>query len=178
MCLGALMLGDATGYEIRKLYEDGPFTIIHKAGYGSIYPALQKLLDEGAVTVTDIAQDRRPDKKVYSLTATGRARFLDSLNTDPAPDRFKSETLFFLRFAHLLPVARQRVLVDDYIARNRALLAEMERAMADDLSPTPGRRLVCGAGRAVYQALIDYLEEYRRTMADGSASPDGESQDE
>ena len=40
ICLGVLSMGEATGYEIKKLFEDGPFSHFYDAGYGSIYPAL------------------------------------------------------------------------------------------------------------------------------------------
>ncbi|MCZ6511637.1 MAG: PadR family transcriptional regulator, partial [Alphaproteobacteria bacterium] len=44
LCLGVLTHGDASGYEIKKALEDGPFGHIQEIGFGSIYPALAKLL--------------------------------------------------------------------------------------------------------------------------------------
>ena len=75
LCLGALMLGDASGYEIKKLFEEGPFSYFHQTSLGSIYPALGTLMEEGLVTCDERAQEGRPDKKVYSLTDAGRAAF-------------------------------------------------------------------------------------------------------
>ena len=52
LCLGVLCehWGKASGYEIRKLLkEEGAFSHFVDAGYGSIYPALNKLSDEGLV---------------------------------------------------------------------------------------------------------------------------------
>jgi DNA-binding PadR family transcriptional regulator len=50
VCLGVLTLGDATGYEIRYMFEDGPFRYFTDAGFGSIYRALNRLRREGLVT--------------------------------------------------------------------------------------------------------------------------------
>ena len=44
LCLGSLTLGEASGYEIKKLFEEGPFAYFYHASYGSIYPALGNLL--------------------------------------------------------------------------------------------------------------------------------------
>jgi len=79
LCLGALILGDASGYEIKKLFEEGPFSYFHQTSFGSIYPALGNLMEEGLVTCDERAQDGRPDKKVYSLTEAGRAAFIHAL---------------------------------------------------------------------------------------------------
>ena len=70
-CLGVLMLGDASGYEIRKSFEEGPFSHFAEGGFGSIYPALTKLTKEGLVTCTAHQQEKRPAKKVYHITDAG-----------------------------------------------------------------------------------------------------------
>ena len=45
LCLGALELGDASGYEIKKLYEEGDLSHFYAVGFGSIYPALTRLVE-------------------------------------------------------------------------------------------------------------------------------------
>ena len=46
LCLGILQFEDATGYEINKLVADGRFSHFIEASYGSIYPALTKMMQE------------------------------------------------------------------------------------------------------------------------------------
>ncbi len=46
LCLAVLFQGEATGYEIKKAFEEGPFAHFQRASFGSIYPALSKLLVE------------------------------------------------------------------------------------------------------------------------------------
>jgi DNA-binding PadR family transcriptional regulator len=83
LCLGVLAKGDASGYEIKKAFEEGPFAHIHPTSFGSIYPALAKLTDEGLVSCTELAQDKRPDKKVYAMTESGRRALVTELGPRP-----------------------------------------------------------------------------------------------
>ena len=80
LCLGVLTEGDKTGYEIKRCFENG-FSHFFGAGFGSIYPALAELSRQGLVTCRSVEQDKRPDKKVYSLTACGHRLLLDQLMT-------------------------------------------------------------------------------------------------
>ena len=72
LCLGVLTEGDKTGYEIKQRFEEA-FSHFFGAGFGSIYPALAELSRQGLVTCQSVEQDKRPDKKVYSLTAAGQS---------------------------------------------------------------------------------------------------------
>jgi DNA-binding PadR family transcriptional regulator len=47
LCLGILSIGEATGYEIKKALEEGPFGHVLEASFGAIYPALGRLTEEG-----------------------------------------------------------------------------------------------------------------------------------
>ena len=103
LCLGVLSRGQASGYEIKKQFEHGPFAHFHEAGFGSIYPALNKLNEAGLVSCTAVAQDKGPAKKVYSLTPSGRLELVDAISKQPGADSIRSNFLFTLFFAHLLP---------------------------------------------------------------------------
>ena len=103
------MLGDSTGYEINKLFEDGLFSHFMDASYGSIYPALTRLTEQGMLTCTAEAQDGRPDKKVYSLTEQGRQALRDALMSPLSPDKYRSEFVFASLFASMLPGQRVKV---------------------------------------------------------------------
>ena len=47
LCLGILRFGDATGYEIKKMVEEDMFNHFIEASYGSIYPALTRMSQDG-----------------------------------------------------------------------------------------------------------------------------------
>lgn len=162
LCLGALTLGDATGYEIRKMFEEGPFAHFYDAGYGSIYPALGKLLDDGLVSVTEEHQAGRPDRKVYSLTPAGLARFKVELAQPPKPDRIRSENVLRLFFADMMAPADIRRVYDDYLAHFETMAGHMR-----DLDPVgvpPGRLFARGLGLRFYDAMAEYLRDGRATF--------------
>lgn len=164
LCLGVLSRGEATGYEIKKAFEEGPLNHIHEASFGAIYPALTALARDGFVRFTEMAQEKRPDKKVYAITERGQAALLDALMAPPAHDKMRSDFLFILFFAHHLPPARLAALIDQRIAWYRECLDRMSEC---DLSTRPaGETFVHGLGCAVYRAAMDYLVAERDHLID------------
>ena len=161
LCLGILTMGDATGYEIKKTFEDRLDLIFH-ASFGSIYPALNKLTKEGLVSCRALAQEKRPDKKIYSITANGRYQFFDAIMKKPAADRFRSEFMATLMFSHLLPASAISELIDDRIRDRHQKIALMKDECHD--KQTDRDQFLCNFGLAMYQAEIDYLQENRHLL--------------
>jgi len=162
LCLGVLSRGDCSGYEIRKAFEEGPFAHFQDAGFGSIYPALKKLTDDAAVTCVEQTQEGRPDKKVYRLTSTGRQMLFDAVNAKPGEDKLRSDFLFILFFAELLPPRDLDRLIDERIAYHRGELTCMAKVAGMDLAP--GERFTLGYGRAYHEAALTYLEDHRHEL--------------
>jgi PadR family transcriptional regulator AphA len=162
ICLGLLTRADATGYEIKKRFEEDGFGHFAEASFGSIYPALSRLTDEGLVSVREELQEKRPDRKVYSITDKGRARFLEALNRPVHEDRNRSAFAFAMLFSHLLPRERVVALLESYIADKEVRLARLTARTAD--VQTPGESFVNGLGRTIYAAMLDYLRQHRSGM--------------
>lgn len=161
LCLGILALGDASGYEIKKRF-DGPLRRIQEPSFGSIYPALNRLTREGLVTCTVQAQDKRPDKKVYSITAEGRAHLKAELQKSlPGPDKVHSDFLVTMLFQEMLSPAFVAAAVDERIAFYRDLMTTLDCPAGQQ---SAAKDFVCGYGVAVCRAAIDYLEAYRRDL--------------
>lgn len=162
LCLGILSRGAATGYEIRKQVTEGPFSHFFEAGYGSIYPALGKLLADGLVACRAESQNSRPAKKVYSITTNGRFALIDALSTPPNPDRLRSEFLFITFFAHLLSARQVETLIADRLAWYRESIERMAHcADTHCSSDSPaGERFAHGLGLAIYRASAQYLEDH------------------
>jgi DNA-binding PadR family transcriptional regulator len=165
LCLGILSMGEASGYEIKKAFEEGPFGHFIEASYGAIYPALGRLTEEGLVARRAEIHPGRPERKVYSLTRAGRRAFEAALKATPGPDRFRSEFLFLLLFAEHMPRDRLHELIEERLADYRGKLAEIERH--EDACLPPGLRFVKGHGRTLYQAAIKYIED-NRALLEGS----------
>ncbi len=167
ICLGILTRGNATGYEIRKLFEDGGYQHFVEASFGSIYPALNRLTEEGLVSVRAEAQEKRPDRKVYSITAAGRETFIGALLKPLTEDRHRSPFMFAMLFSHLLPKEHISQIVDDYIGQSEGKLKQL---MSKNAEPqTPGERFVAGLGRAVYVAVLNFLNAHRAEMENRAA---------
>jgi len=161
-CLGILTRGDATGYEIKKLFEVGPWHYFVEASFGSIYPALGRLTEQGLVAVRAEARAKRPERKVYSITEKGRRTFIEAVNGPLPEDRFRSPFLFAMSFADLLGSDRLEELLDHQIAQAQSRLAQLERASA---SAGGGEAFVCDFGRTMYATMLQYLKNRRSELA-------------
>ena len=168
ICLGILTRGDATGYEIKKLFEDDGFQHFVEASFGSIYPALNRLTEEGYVSVREESQEKRPDRKVYSITPAGRTAFIGSLLKPLPEDRHRSPFVFAMLFADLLPASRISAMLDAYIQQAEEKLAHLNEH--DCASKTGGERFVSGFGRAVYSATLEFLRTHRAEIEQEQAA--------
>ncbi len=70
--LVALCEQDGSGYELARRF-DRSIGYFWAATHQQIYRTLRAMEDDGWVHVTPVAQRGRPDKKVYSVSDTGRA---------------------------------------------------------------------------------------------------------
>jgi len=174
LCLGALQFGDVSGYEIKKLYEEGDFSHFYETSFGSIYPALNRLVEDGLAVCTEQAQDKRPDKKVYSITAKGRQVFAEALQAAPTPDRFRSDFCFTMVFAHLLPVTRLAQLLDQQAGWYGENIRRMESGACAALhDASPAQRFIHGLGLAAYRAAADYLIQNKDALLEDAAAEHG-----
>lgn len=157
LCLGILSLGDATGYEIKKLVADGAFSFFSEASYGSIYPALTKLMDDGYVTCRTQAQDGRPDKKVYSLTQEGHDALRSAIQQSPGPDRQRSEFLATVLFAETVSPDRLSQLLNDRRRYHEQRITTLEAMLSEDMSPAG--RFVIGYGLHTQKSALEFLDQ-------------------
>lgn len=174
MCLGVLSRGPASGYEIRKFCEEGPFAHFFDAGFGSIYPALRRLSEQGLVQGDAFPQESRPDKIVYRLTEPGHAALCQALSAPPAPDRIRSDFTFILYFAHLVPPALlDRVVADriDWYRRQIERLTGIEVEAKRTNNRTGGALFTIGLGLTVYRAAAAFLETHRAELTAIAARP-------
>ncbi len=167
LCLAVLTRSDASGYEIKKALEEPPLSNFQDTGFGSIYPALTKLTEEGLARCTAMAQEKRPDKKVYSITGAGRATLTEALMEPPALDRYRSDFLFVLFLGHLVPDAHLAAVIDARIAHYEDQIARMEGCCLEDRPA--GQQLVHGFGLALYRAAAQYLRDNRGRIRDDAA---------
>jgi PadR family transcriptional regulator AphA len=68
--LTVLARGEMTGYEITKDFE-AVYVHFWRASHQQVYRELARLKKDGGVTVKVVAQESRPDKKIYAITKRG-----------------------------------------------------------------------------------------------------------
>jgi len=175
LCLGALDAGDATGYEIKKMFEDGVFAHFLEASFGSIYPALTKLENDGMVTSREEAQVGRPSKKVYSITLAGRQEFLLALGNPIQKDIFKSEFLLVAMYAQYITKEELSQALDTQIAYLETDLAVIDGALEG--VELAGAHWIAEMGRSCMEAQLIYINKNRKQLEDmaGTSRPDNSS---
>jgi DNA-binding PadR family transcriptional regulator len=123
--LGSLFDKSLSGYDLKKLFSLS-FAFFSGLSYGSIYPALKKLEEEGLITVKLEIQENAPNRKVYTITPAGKQSFLDSLKSPFGLERYKNALLmrmFF--FAHLSNKERLKT-AHNYLDQIKSLARNLE----------------------------------------------------
>lgn len=75
--LGMVYDNCLTGYDIKKHIENG-IGVFYKASYGSLYPALKKLVEKGFLVMNENPQGGR-QKIYYAITEDGKRIFMEWL---------------------------------------------------------------------------------------------------
>jgi PadR family transcriptional regulator, regulatory protein AphA len=162
LCLSILYNGEASGYDIRRMCTEEEFSYFVEASYGSIYPALAKLEDEGLVESRIEQQSGKPARKVYSITDAGRDAFAVELSAPLGEDMFRSPFLLFARFAHLLPADIVEQRCQEMLERLSGGKAKLEKAEGDDCAPTD--QWVVNYGRAVLEVAENHLRSHMHDL--------------
>ena len=156
--LGLLAQQPMTGYDIKRVLKRLSW-LVGSLSYGSLYPALHALKEDGLVTVDVDAQADRPSRKIYSLTQAGR-RELEKWVNQPTRSN-ASMKAFVMRLmladsfspAGLITQLHQR---RAQVATQRADLEQ--RVAALDYKVNLGRRLALDYGLALADTELDWLD--------------------
>lgn len=163
LCLSVLYEGEATGYEIRRMCAEGECSYFVEASYGSIYPALARLEDEGLVVGRTEPQQGKPARKVYAITEAGRQAFAEELGEPLGEDVFRSPFLLFARFAHILPAELVEQRSTEFLQRlvdGRKRIEELDETR--DFSATD--KWVLDYGRAVFAVAERHLRSHMHDL--------------
>ena len=165
LCLGILTLSDASGYEVKKQFEDGPLAYFYQISFGAIYPALKSLNRDGMVNCKEILQHGKPNKKIYSVTPRGIKLFRKNLTKTPVGDKLRSEALVMLFFSHILDKKHLHEVFEGYLEENRQTVERIKNISQNSMSRDC--QFTNGLGLTVYEAIIRYMEDNRHLLFDG-----------
>jgi len=168
LCLGLLCKEDASGYDLKKQFETN-FKHFYPAGFGSIYPSLADLAAKQLVECREIPQDKKPDRKVYSITDAGRQTFIKALADVDTQYKLRSECLVVAYFSDFLEHEALRSMLSDWQEQLGESVSQFDRLSennADEMSPR--KQFVVGFGKAVSQAMSDYISANRELLVSGN----------
>jgi DNA-binding PadR family transcriptional regulator len=74
--LGLLAQQQMSGYDIKRFLESLGW-LLGNPSFGSIYPALHALLEDGLVTVEVVSRPDKPPRKIYAITKAGKQALQD-----------------------------------------------------------------------------------------------------
>lgn len=131
--LGLLLEGPAHPYELYRRF-DRELGKVWRVGQSHLYAFLKQIEAEGLATVEIKEQEGRPDRNVYSITASGRRRFEDWLRQPAGPQlrKLRLELLSRLYFFRKLGLAG----LDEFVAAQAALLGERIASIESAMSET------------------------------------------
>lgn len=122
--LGFLMNKEMSGYDI-KYFMSHSTAYFYDASFGSIYPALKRMLSRGWIEVRETIEGGKY-KKTYFILEKGRLIFLKWLETPLMAGKGKEEHLIQVFFYEFLPKPRAIALIGDFIIKVEAIIKELE----------------------------------------------------
>ncbi|MFG3387942.1 PadR family transcriptional regulator [Streptomyces rochei] len=125
--LAALLEGEASGYELSKVF-DVSLANFWPATPQQLYRELERLADEGLIEARTVPQERRPTKRLFSLTEAGRDR-LSAFAAEPTrrPTAVRDEFLIKMQAMDVIDPERVRALVEERRTWALGKLARYER---------------------------------------------------
>lgn len=168
--LGLLDHESLTGYEIKKIM-NARLKFFWGASFGSIYPTLSGLVNDGLVTKFETKENGR-DKIIYTITEAGRSYLREWLNVPVEKDELRYETLLKLFFGN--EIGREGTLehinnFEEKFEKDLAVLKEMVNQLEqikDDEAAHLYYLLTAKFGVKVYEAYMEWCDETKKALID------------
>ena len=169
--IGLLNYGSKTGYELNKVFKDS-LSFFWRAKSSQIYRELDAMERRGWLTSERVIQNDKPNKRVYSVTDSGKQEFHNWLSTPESDidDALHVSSGFFMRvfFAgettdhqsiELLRVYRDKC-AEKSIGMDAAhgAISEYQNAMEDDVKARYWK-LTAMYGEVFYRAGIEWADK-------------------
>jgi DNA-binding PadR family transcriptional regulator len=132
--LALLANGPAHGYELKQALEQRFGSVLPPLNAGQIYTTLSRLERDGFVDDDAVAQNGRPNKRVYRLTEAGRAELTGWVQDSTPSTRLKDDFFIKLVLARSAGIAEPLQLID----RQRAAYLQALRELDDVAAQTNG----------------------------------------
>lgn len=154
--LAALLEGEASGYELSKVF-DVSLTNFWAATPQQLYRELERLAQEGLIEARVVRQERRIDKRMFTLTEAGRQDLRAFAAAPPRrPTAIRDELLIKIQAMDGADAEATRALIEERGQWARGKLARYEHVR---------ERLLAGRGEEEYVREADRIGPYLTLMA-------------
>jgi DNA-binding PadR family transcriptional regulator len=171
--LTVLARGEMTGYEITKDFE-AVYVHFWHASHQQVYRELARLNKDGRVTLKEVAQEGRPDKKVYAITKRGLEELRRWIVEPTEPPRAQYDLLVKLLGSHVVDlgafqqeIERIRVRAQEWLKELRAMHRECIRTRATWSEHDKILYLTLRRGLLLGQAQLKWLGEVGEFIENG-----------
>lgn len=152
--LAALLEGESSGYDLAKEF-DASVANFWMATPQQLYRELERLAEQGLIQARIVHQERRPNKRMFSLTDAGREAIRQFIGRSPKPSVIRDELMIKVQAAD----AGDTAAVRDFIIERRewaeAKLQRYERLR---------HRLLDGRSEAEFLATAQRIGPYLTLM--------------
>ena len=112
------------GYDLKNTFEQ-LVSEQWSLNFGQVYTTLTRLERDGLVSVEEVRQEEKPDKKIYSLTMEGQEQLNKWLKQEPNWNVFQDEISFQLAAIELIEKDKAVFLLEEYRTYLLKLIREL-----------------------------------------------------
>lgn len=173
--LGLLLLNDRTIYQLRDRIAKG-LNLMYSSSMGSIQAGVKKLLSCGYISYKEI-NDNGKHKKVYCITESGKAYFLDWINAPVREQGIRCPELVKVYFMGFSDKENREANIQKHLSFLKeqycVLTAICEDAEPMEI-PEDSREIFnyqyisALYGRDIYKFNIDWFEDMLKKMREGA----------
>lgn len=156
--LGLLARQPMAGYDINRFLKKLSW-LIDSPSFGSLYPTLHALLEDGLATVEVVLSQDRPPRKTYTITEAGRRVLKERMDQPTAPEVSLKAFVMHLALASHLSHTDLRAYLEQRRVQVAAHQCDLEQAAtAMDESMDLGERLTIDYALVLATAELGWLD--------------------
>jgi DNA-binding PadR family transcriptional regulator len=148
--LAALLEGEASGYDLAKGF-DASVANFWMTTPQQLYRELDRMAEDGLIETRVVQQERRPNKRLHSLTQAGRDALHAFAAEPPKPTAIRDELMVKVQSVDAASAPAIRGHIAELVEWAQAKLARYERLRA---------RLLNGRSEQAYLAEVDHIGPY------------------
>ncbi len=152
--LAALLEGESSGYDLAKDF-DASVANFWMATPQQLYRELERLAEQGLIQARVVHQERRPNKRMFSLTDAGREAIREFTGRAPKPPVIRDELMVKVQVADAGNTQAVRDFIAERLQRASAKVQRYERLRA---------RIFDGRGEEEYLTQAERVGPYLTLM--------------